>query len=237
MKRIAFITDIHLNEELIPNVDAAAQWEKILADVASRNIDELVFGGDIGHFSAYPWFFDTLKNTPPDFKLLIGNHDTYTEAVRHYSNPYLGNHQELYYAYEGEYHRYIVLDSSQGCVSDNQLQWLAGQLQTDKDVVLFIHHPVFSMNTPVDREFPLTNREQVQDILQQSGKTIHIFCGHYHLPDEQQHGRINQSITPAASYQIKKEAQDIQPYADYFAYRIIVVQETKITSELIFLSN
>ena len=50
MKRIAFITDIHLDEDdpRKVGVDSYKNWELILKDVASRNIDGIVFGGDIG---------------------------------------------------------------------------------------------------------------------------------------------------------------------------------------------
>jgi 3',5'-cyclic-AMP phosphodiesterase len=236
MKKLAFITDIHLNEDLPVPVNAQAQWQRILADVTERGIKHLVFGGDIGDSSAYAWFFDTLKNFP-EYTLLVGNHDTPAEAIPRYPHHHVNRQRELYYKFSNETFKYIVLDSSKNSVSTEQLDWLAGQMPASKPIILFIHHPVFGVNTPVDQQFPLHGRQAIQEILQQAMQEVYIFSGHYHLPDEQVHGHIRQYITPAASYQIKKEAQDIEPYADYFAYRIIMLDGVTVSSEVVYLNT
>jgi Icc protein len=96
MKRIAYITDIHLNEDLDEKhqVDCNHQWELILQDVIARGINQIVFGGDIGAASAYPWFFETLKSYAIDF--VLGNHDTPADAIPYYKGIVLTNPTELY---------------------------------------------------------------------------------------------------------------------------------------------
>ena len=49
-KKIAYITDLHLDEDFPKEmgVDSRSNWKVILKDVSNRNIDEIVFGGDIG---------------------------------------------------------------------------------------------------------------------------------------------------------------------------------------------
>jgi hypothetical protein len=49
-KKIAYITDIHLDEQLPidQGVDTRKNWEIILNDVSKKGIKEIIFGGDIG---------------------------------------------------------------------------------------------------------------------------------------------------------------------------------------------
>jgi 3',5'-cyclic-AMP phosphodiesterase len=64
MKRIAFITDIHLEEQFpIDNgVNPKQNLEIVLNDICNRNITEIIFGGDIGDAKSHQYFFDSLKN-------------------------------------------------------------------------------------------------------------------------------------------------------------------------------
>ena len=76
MKRIAQITDIHLNEEwsVKHGSDPETNWKLILQDVGARGINEIIFTGDIGDASSYERFFGMLKDF--DFTVIPGNHDT-----------------------------------------------------------------------------------------------------------------------------------------------------------------
>ena len=49
-KKIAYITDIHLDEQLPidQGVDTRKNWEIILNDVSKKGIKEIIFGGDLG---------------------------------------------------------------------------------------------------------------------------------------------------------------------------------------------
>ena len=232
MKCIAFITDIHLDEGLLEEhkVDCPKNWQLILKDVTARGIGAIVFGGDIGAASAYPWFFETLGKF--DYKFILGNHDSAKDAIPFYkgSNAGVG---ELYYAASDTHRKYIFLDTSSERVSDAQFNWLKDELVSDKDVVIFIHHPVLAVDSVIDNIYPLHGRERVADVLQTIDNQITIFCGHYHMPDVQQVGNIKQYITPAASYQIVKEAAEITPDNSTFGYRIISFDEEEIKTELV----
>lgn len=239
MKIIAYLNDIHLDEAepLEHGIKPQQNWKRLLDDIALHKVNEVVFGGDIGGKNAYPWFFASLNSWGNNFKLLIGNHDNYDEAIKYYSNPFLNNHGELYYSYQDDYAKYIVLDSSSAWISPVQLEWLKQELVTPKRIVLFIHHPVLGVDTPVDRLYPLKNREQVKDALLICPNKISVFCAHYHMPDTQTYHNIKQYITPAASYQIKKQAADIEVDAGHYGYRLIYINEEHITSKVILLNN
>lgn len=239
MSTIAFITDIHLDEVDMDShgVDPYHNWQSILADMAKRKPDHVIIGGDMGASSAYLYFFKTLTDLNIQHHVILGNHDTYTDAKHHYHEPLQGDHQELYYSFDKAGFRYVFLDSSANSVSADQLQWLSHQLDTELEVLLFVHHPVLGVDTPVDRLYRMQNRDQLRTLLEATGKMITIFCGHYHMPHQQNIGNISQYITPAASYQIVEKASKIQIAGNPFGYRLITITNGNIDTELVWLNT
>lgn len=233
MKRIAYITDLHLDEDLSleKGVDARENCKRILKDAVSRNITEIICGGDIGAKESYPWFFDLMK----DFKLDLtpGNHDQNSELVQYYDKNKLTNTGELYYTYEDQHYKYIFLDSSSEEISEQQFQWLISEIKTGRRIVIFIHHPVLAINTAIDQKYPLGGRERIKDALQTCSNEISIFCGHYHMYDEQKDQNLKQMVTPAVSFQIDKNAGSIEIVTGSFGYRIITFGHDQITTEVL----
>lgn len=234
MKTIAYITDTHL-EESAPGkhgADAEKNWHSILADLAARKVDGVIFGGDIGAYSAYPGFFKLLEGYP--LWVTPGNHDT-SAQVRHFFSDLPYSESGFYHTFEDGNFKWFFLDSSTDKISPEQLQWFEDQLQTDKELLVFIHHPVLPVDTPVDAKYPLENRKEIRQLLQRHLKKTTVFCGHYHIEDEISDGKITQFVTPAASYQIKKGTVDIESDASYFGYRIIELEDNRIETEVILL--
>ncbi len=235
MKRIAFLTDIHLAEQFPAdhNVDPKRNWEKALADLHKRNIDEIVFGGDIGTGTSHQWFFETLQSFT--VHLVLGNHDNFSEICRHYKP--LNDKEELYYCFEDECFKYIFLDSSSNAISSIQLAWLQQELKTGKSVLLFVHHPIIEINTAADRLYPLKNRKQVKAVLLESKVKITIFCGHYHMNDERAYLNIKQFTTQALSFQLEKNAAALTVNNTCYGYRIIQLEKHKIDTEIVTLNH
>ncbi len=231
MKRVAFITDIHLAEQFTidNNVDAVKNFETALAHIAKSNITEIVFGGDIGEATAHSYFFDALKNF--SLKLIIGNHDQFEKVKAHYTMEHVLD--ELYYKVEEGNYLYIFLDSSTDEISNTQLSWLQAILSTTKKVILFVHHPILAINTAVDALYPLKNREPLKEILIASQKNVTVFCGHYHMNDEQAYKNIKQYTTHSLSFQLIKDAETISVDNRNFGYRVIEIHATKIETELV----
>lgn len=233
MEKIAFITDIHLDDQFPKDVgvDAKNNWKKILNDIHSRNINAIIYGGDIGQASAHPYFFDSLK----EFKLsiILGNHDHFQEVESYFKPNLTFDKDELYYSSEADGFKFIFLDSSSHEISSLQLEWLKDQLVTEKRVLLFVHHPVLPVKTVVDTMYPLKNREDVKKILLQSNKKITVVCGHYHMVDDCQEENIHQLLTCAASCQIDKNAQTLELHNDFFGYRLLLLSDSKLETELI----
>ncbi len=231
MKRIAFITDVHLDEQfpLDNNVNTTKNFERVIADIEKRNINEVVFGGDIGEPSAHNYFFEKLKKLSVD--IILGNHDKF-ENVKNYFKIHK-NHHELYYKSEDENYQYIFLDSSVDELSKIQLEWLQNVLTENKKLILFIHHPILEIETKVDKVYPLKNRDELKDILQAFKNNVTIFCGHYHINDEQEFKNIKQYTTQSISFQLVKNEIEIEVDNKNFGYRIIEIRKDKIETELV----
>jgi 3',5'-cyclic-AMP phosphodiesterase len=234
MKRLAFLTDIHLDEQfpIDNNVNPRKNLEVVLADISTQGITELIFGGDIGEATAHDYFFEALKQF--SMKLILGNHDKF-EEVREHFNP-TQNKNEFYYKVEDENYLYLFLDTSSDEISDNQLLWVQSELN-NKTIILFIHHPILPINTPVDKLYPLKNREQLESILLEHKENITVFCGHYHMNDEQKHENIKQFTTQSLSFQLVKNGTEIEIDNKNFGYRIIEIEDGKIETHLINFEN
>lgn len=236
MKRIAFISDVHLDEPAPQGLHIAPyqNLQIVLADIAQREIKEVVFGGDIGAASAHHSFFVALK--PFSVNLILGNHDKYDQVGFFFDKG--TESDELYYKDEAETYKSLFLDSSADLISSRQLHWLKQELLVSKDIVLYIHHPVLPIDTPVDRKSPLRNREQLISLLQGHDGQVTVFCGHYHMNDEQVFGNIRQICTQSLAFQLHKESTEISIDGSRFGYRVIEFSENRIDVHVIeFLSS
>ncbi len=231
MKRIAFISDIHLEEQfpLDNNINPTKNFETILTDIRSREINEVIFGGDIGEQTAHKYFFEKLQNL--SVNLILGNHDKFENVKKHFIKD--ENHHELYYKIEDETYQYLYLDTSVDELSKTQLSWLQNVLNENKELILFVHHPILEIDTPVDKMYPLKNREELKSFLLTFKKSVTIFCGHYHMNDEQEFKNIKQYTTQSMSFQLVKNATAIEVDNKNFGYRVIEIHNDKIETELI----
>ncbi|HVG11372.1 MAG TPA: metallophosphoesterase [Flavisolibacter sp.] len=231
MKQVAFITDLHLNEPypLGFEVTPEANLEVILQDLHRRNIGEIIFGGDIGDVSAHALLFERLA--PYSLRVIPGNHDHIKDLARHFENyPTPG---QPYHSMEDEHFKQLFLDTSADRIDTQQLEWLTEQLQTAKNLILFLHHPVLPVNTTADKLFPLQNRDVLASLLLNQGREVNIFCGHYHMTDERSYQNINQFITLSSSFQLVKDASALEVDNTTFGYRLITLDGNKVSSEVI----
>ncbi|WP_350293952.1 metallophosphoesterase [uncultured Croceitalea sp.] len=238
---IAYITDIHLDEEFPVTLGAVNpiehddnmrnNWKIILNDIESRGIRKIIFGGDIGKSSSNEWFFQSLLKF--DIDLVLGNHDSYATVIKYFDKSVDAEQNELFYTKKNDYYKYIFLDSSAGEISQNQFTWLKRELISEKDVVIFIHHPILPISAEVDKQFALKGRHLIENELLGIKSKVTIFSGHYHLEDKKTKENIVQYITPASSYQVEKITDEIRVHKDSFGYRIIEFDKTEMKSNVI----
>ncbi|MEO9964489.1 MAG: metallophosphoesterase family protein [Reichenbachiella sp.] len=235
--KIALVTDLHAEEDFTSKAGAKPweNWKTILADIQSRGIQQLFFLGDIGSQAAHRQFFDTLDQSQIDYNIILGNHENFAEVVQTSRPASIADRNEWYWSEESEGYKSIYLDSSSDAISTTQLAWLQAELQTEKDLLLFIHHPVLQTNTTPQLEFPLAGDAQIFDLLKSHPKSAHIFCGHLHMDDCMTVENIHQTITPSASIQIKRHSEkaEIEDHLN-FAYRILDIKAHELNSEVIW---
>ncbi len=219
--KIAFVTDIHLEEPQVTGYGASPRknWERLLDHIRASGPDMLIFGGDIGAASAHAYFAQSLKSFP-GVRMVLGNHDRYG-AVRESMPQFVrGNSTQSFTETIGG-RKCLFLDSSTGSLDSRQLNLLAKTLDENVPIAIFIHHPVLPVTGYVDTHYPLGGREAIHRMINESNAEITIFCGHYHMADVRRSGNITQYITPAACYQIAKGVDKLIPDPTYFGYRII----------------
>lgn len=230
IKRIAHITDIHLDEIFVQQqgIFARNRLKKVLQDISSLNINEIVCTGDIGENISLDFFFKECYKF--NLSVTLGNHDSYQKVI-HYIDCKTNTNPKLYYSKQETHYKFIYLDSSSGEIDTPQLLWLQNELNTEKKAVIFLHHPILELPLKVDEIGALKNRNEIRALLKQHTNEITIFCGHYHLNNITTYKNIKQYITPAVSYQIKELTDKIEIDTNSYGYRIIEINEAGISTK------
>ncbi|MCG8326790.1 MAG: metallophosphoesterase [Chitinophagales bacterium] len=229
--RIAHITDLHLDEAfpLEHGIHTRKRLDHVLEDIKAENITQLICTGDIGESEGISYFFELTKSF--SLTITLGNHDSYTEISKYFDQKTIDQDiLKLYSSTEQAYHKFIYLDSSEGVIDIQQLNWLKGALISQKPIVIFTHHPIIGLNLKVDDIGALKNRKEVLHLLENIPNETTIFCGHYHMESNLVHKNISQHITPATSFQIEKDLHEIKIDKYTYGYRIIDIKEGCITS-------
>ena len=89
----------------------------------------------------------------------------------------------------------------------------------------------------MDVKYVLLGRSKLQNELQALKNEVIIFCGHYHMIDEQRIKNIQQIVSPASSYQVEKVPDDIQIDNTTFGYRIIEIDYQEIKTAVFLYRN
>lgn len=236
-RRIAHITDTHLDEEFPEShgVKTRSRFDTILKDIEQQGISEIICTGDIGEKEGIAYFFKQLESTA--LSITLGNHDSYREIHKHHQQPSHLYHSKIYSSTQDEYYKFIYLDSSSNSIDKQQLVWLSSELISPKPIIIFIHHPVLGLNLKVDEIGRLENRSELLQLLENSSSKITIFCGHYHMSSNTEYENITQYITPAVSYQIVGNPDIIVLDTQTFGYRIIELDGKGISTRVQSFSN
>ena len=235
--RIAHITDLHLDEEFPRQhgVHAREHFKQVLEDIRAKGIKEIVCTGDIGEGEGIEHFFEQLADF--DLAVTLGNHDSFGQVLPYLNKKSDSQDQKYYYNIHRDEYQCVYLDSSQGVIDPPQLRWLCQVLTTAKPIIIFVHHPILGLDLKVDEIGRLQNRDEVLSVLENTPNEITIFCGHYHMESSLQHKNIRQHITPAVSYQIEKNTDEIVLGTHAFGYRIIRLENGQVSSKIQMLSH
>ncbi|WP_430410396.1 metallophosphoesterase family protein [Kordia sp.] len=237
VKKIAHITDLHLDEQFPfeDKISARKRFDNILKSIKDNDINHIVCTGDIGENEGIPYFFDRLKKM--DLSIALGNHDNFIKISKHYNLGADYSSKKIYRSELKNYFKFIYLDSSSGILDAKQLKWLNSELITSKPIIIFIHHPIIGLNLKVDEIGKLKNRKDLIKILEKVPNKIAVYCGHYHMESTLTHKNITQYITPAVAFQIEKNISNIEINTTISGYRIIQLENNKLSSEVKVINN
>lgn len=235
--KIAHITDLHLDEEFpVQNgVPTRSNWEAVFESISKSNIDRMILGGDLGENDSLPYLFDTLKMGNFDLNITPGNHDESEVIAQFYPHSMLSASNGICQQTEDEYFKYIFMDSSKSAINEVQFEWFQKAIKTQKQLMLFIHHPVLEVDTAVDKSYPLEGRDRIAELLFAHNENVYVFCGHYHMVDDKRIQNVHQFISPAASFQVEKNPYKVVTDFNTFGYRIINIEEASVSSDIILL--
>jgi 3',5'-cyclic-AMP phosphodiesterase len=251
-KIVAHFTDTHLGQKLIMGGTVAGDemryddepeehkdhLRSVLDDIAHRGISDVIFGGDIGTNKSVHWFFELLNGYNFTTAIILGNHDTYGNVAQYCGLGANAVQGKMCFSGDDGHLKRILLDSSDNTVGDDQLAWLARELDGASKVALFLHHPILEIDTPLERSgATLRDRDKIRMLLGGADCDVSVFCGHYHMIDEAHEANIRQFVTPAVSYQIIKQADRLLVDTSTFGYRILEIDGAEISTEVVLLTE
>jgi len=251
-KIIAHFTDAHLGQKLVMGrgiekdkmhyehepAEHQENLRQVLDDIARKGISNITFGGDIGSSESVPRFFEILKAYPFAPSLLLGNHDAYADVTKYSRGDSNAPASKMCFSQNDGFFRSVFLDTSDNTVGDNQLTWLRHQADGASKIALFLHHPILEINTPLERVgATLRDRDKLRTLLNGLPCEVWVFCGHYHMDDEVWEANIRQCVTPAASYQIVKQAERVEVETGRVGYRVLEIDEGEIRNEVVMLDR
>lgn len=199
----AFMTDLHLN---MGDNNCFEGFEMAIDHARNKGIDFIITGGDnvdvdyirnnneTAH-ALYQRFTEIINNSGIDFYTTIGNHDRFWDVPAEdplYNHglyeKYLG---KTYYAFDHKGWQFIVLNTSNYVVDDEQKAWLSDVIALvppTKPIILVAHVPFLSVYYPVlEGRYTSTdtfsNFKEVWDMFE--GKNLKLVLqGHMHLYEE-----------------------------------------------------
>ena len=234
MDKIAFITDLHTLENNVEKkgVDTVKNWKTVLSDLKSKGIEKIILGGDLVEKESLDMLFQDIQEFDYDF--ILGNHD----SIKHYKDfePKTDGKDEYFFTSQIEGWNAIFLDTSSYKLNKKQQEILEVWLLKVAKPVVFIHHPVVNIGSWMDKEHPLKNRDEVEQLINGIGKNITLICGHYHQMHEKSTEFIRQIIAPAVSYQ-NPYSPHYQKDTSTFGYLLLDFSQEKIGVEEIKFSS
>lgn len=238
--RIAQITDLHIAKptEKPFDVDVRGNFLQVLQSVEFYDPDIIVLTGDLsfhdGDRDACEWIYEQISRLNKPIFAIAGNHDKTDTLADVFSLGDEVKEGELFYERSIDDRQLLFLDSAVGKLSAKQKTWLKEKLSGRNDMALiFIHHPPAFANLPhMDNNYPLQDKEEVCEIMHDSGRECQVFCGHYHIERSISFPRINIFISPSCYIQISDRSEDFSVDHTIPAWRKIEIDERGFRSSV-----
>ena len=139
-----------------------------------------MFSGDLtylGEEAEYSNFINHCDALTVPWYPALGNHDICNSGWAYYWK-FLGPSA---YSFCGGNAKFVVIDTASGRIGGDQMEWIAEQLQTNKQPLLFIisHMPIYG-DSYGSYDFPETIEKQQLIALFEKYEVDFVLQGHYH---------------------------------------------------------
>jgi Icc protein len=145
--------------------------------------------------------------------LLIGNHDDRPAFHRVMGTGAAPDQAQRWSFTHGGYH-FVGLDShvpgrAGGELGPAQLDWLDAELgaRAGMPALVFVHHHPWPLGLAWMDSMPLQDGAALLAVLERHPGARWVVCGHVHLDQSVQRGRITMLTTPSTCFQVSKLAQ------------------------------
>lgn len=191
---------------------------------------------------SYHLFKRLMERLPCPVHFLIGNHDDRIAYNRVLRTDAPNEHAQHYYSFNYLNHHFVALDSHEprqaaGLLDSNQLVWLKLDLTLHRDLptVVFVHHPPWPLGIRWLDAVRLQNGAELMAILSEHARIGWVICGHVHLDQVVQRGRLTMLTTPSTCTQLSKVSQTPKALAGPPAFRVVDVSDTNLSSRVLCL--
>ena len=99
----------------------------------------------------------------------------------------------------------VVYNEDYGFLSEEELGKLKEVSRSEKELVIFMHHPPINIGSNIMDKLKITNGEVLLDILKSRSTNTHIFFGHVHCDYSFKIGKINLNSVVSTFRQFEKD--------------------------------
>ncbi|MDA3956043.1 metallophosphoesterase [Oceanispirochaeta sp.] len=238
MLKIAHITDTHISEEdqFPDGIENRDRFLRTLEDIRSQDVDLIIHTGDVcypqGCKSIYTWLREILESTEIPYILTPGNHDNVFMMQEVFNLKDLPAKVITTGAVAMKGQSLLFLDSSSERLTMKQILWLKREIEIQDDqLFLFQHHPPCSCGVRVmDTKYPYKTPELFQKTIRDTGRSLILFCGHYHIEKEIRLGSppLTVYVTPPTLGSLDPAAEDYVIKDHHPGWRDISIEKQKL---------
>lgn len=220
MTKLIVFTDLHMTPAgtTIIGLDPYERLSRGIDHVNRyhADADRVVFTGDLTHradTASYLRLKALLGTLVPPAAITIGNHDNRDRFLDIFDHVEADENGFVQQSIDFDDCRAILLDtlfappydypaSHAGLLCERRLGWLDRHLsETDKPVLLFMHHPPHKTGFTGMDTIRLTNEQGFYELILRRGNVRHIFAGHVHRTIGGSHRGIPFSIFKSPVHQ------------------------------------
>ena len=235
MDRIAFVTDLHIDNDSTHTLGINTQknFEATLKYIKSREYNSVVLGGDLcnkmGESFIYAYVKEKMEELGLPYFYIAGNHDDsqLLANVMDHTDRLVGD--ELYFKNNTPQGSMFFLDTSKGIMSETQWNWLMKEIESvdESFVTLFMHHPpIKAYSKHMEPRYQFKEFEKFEQLTKHFKNLVFsIFTGHYHMEKTIIKDNIRLFVSPSTYIQIDPDFDSFQPVFTGPMFREIILSD------------